>query len=73
MVSIVYSGLVGVGKLVKMGGYQVVDRPITRQNDLEIMSSKRKLESKDYVQIRATALTSDFGGSNHKLSAKPNT
>ena len=46
LVSIVYSGSVGVGKLVNMGRYQVVDRPSTLQNVLEIVSSKRKLEVK---------------------------
>ena len=55
-----------------MGGYQVVDGPTTLQNVLEIMKSKLKLVSKDLVQIRATAVTSGFGGSYHRLSAKPN-
>ena len=56
-----------------MVGYQVVNEPSTLHNVLEIMNSKRKLVSKDLVQMRATALTSDFGSSYHKLSAKPNT
>ena len=56
-----------------MGGYQVVNGPSTLHNVLEIMNSKRKLVSKDLVQMRETALTSDFGGSYHKLFAKPNT
>ena len=40
---LVYYGSVAVGKLVNMGGYQVVDRPSTLQNVLEIMNSKRNL------------------------------
>ena len=55
-----------------MGGYQEVNGPSTLHNVLEIMNSKRKLVSKDQVQIRAKALTSNFGGSYHKLFAKPN-
>ena len=55
-----------------MGGYQVVNGPSTLHNVLEIMSSKRKLVSKDKFQIMATALTGNFGGSHHKLFAKPN-
>ena len=47
LASLVYSGSVGVGKLVYMGGYQVVDRSSTLQNILEIIKSKRKLVSKD--------------------------
>ena len=47
LASLVYSGLVGVGKLVNTGGYQVVNGPSTLHNVLEIMNSKRKLESKD--------------------------
>ena len=43
LASLVYYGSVGVGKLVNTGGYQVVDRPSTLQNVLEIMNSKRKL------------------------------
>ena len=42
-----YSGSVGVGKLVNRGGYQVVNRPSTLHNVLEIMNSKRKLVSED--------------------------
>ena len=72
LASLVYSGSVGVGKLVNMGGYQVVNEPSTLHNALEIMSSKRKLVSKDKFQIMATALTGNFGGSHHKLFAKPN-
>ena len=45
--SLVYSDSVGVGKLVNMGGYQVVNGPSTLHNVLEIMNSKRKLVSKD--------------------------
>ena len=44
------SGLFWFGcgcKLVNMGGYQVVDRPSTLQNVLEIMSSKRDFVSKN--------------------------
>ena len=47
MASLVYSGLVGVGKLVNMGGCQAVNGPSTLHNVLEIMNSKRKLVSKD--------------------------
>ena len=47
LVSLVYSGSVGVGKLVNMGGYQVVNGPSTLHNVLEIMNSKRNLVSKD--------------------------
>ena len=47
LASLVYSGSVGVGKLVIMGGYRVVDGSATPQNVLEIMNSKRKLVSKD--------------------------
>ena len=47
MASLVYSVSVGVGKLVNMSGYQVVDGPSALQNVLEIMNSKRKLMSKD--------------------------
>ena len=42
-----YYGSVGVGKLVNMGGYQVVNGPSTLHNVLEIMNSKRKLVRKD--------------------------
>ena len=73
LASLVYSASVGVGKLVNMGGYQVVNGLCTLHNVLENMNSKRKLVSKDLVQMRATALTSDFGGSYHKLFTKPNT
>ena len=47
LASLVYSGSVGVGKLVNMGGYQVVNGPSTLHNALEILNSKRKLVSKD--------------------------
>ena len=47
LVSLAYSGSVGIGKLVNMGGYQVVIAPSTLHNVLEIMNSKRKLVSKD--------------------------
>ena len=47
LASLVYSASVGVGKLVNMGGYQVVNGPSTLHNVLEIMNSKRKLVSKD--------------------------
>ena len=47
LTSLVYSGLTGVGKFVYKCEYQVVDRPNTLQNVLEIMSSKRRLLSKD--------------------------
>ena len=47
LASMVYLGSVCVGKLVNMGGYQVVDGPSTLHNVLEIMNSKRKLVSKD--------------------------
>ena len=47
LASLVSSGLVGVGKFVNKGGYQVVDGPSAPQNVLEIMNSKRKLVSKD--------------------------
>tara|TARA_B100000963_G_scaffold316196_1_gene295840 strand:- start:129 stop:323 length:195 start_codon:yes stop_codon:yes gene_type:complete len=47
LASPVYYGSVGVGKLVNMSGYQVVDRPSTLQNVLEFMNSKRNLLSKD--------------------------
>ena len=73
LASLVYSGSVGVGKLVKTGGYQAVHGPVALHNVLEIMNCKRKLVSKDQVQIKATALTSGFGGSYHKLFAKPYT
>ena len=43
----VYSCSVGVGKVVYLGGYQVVNGPSTLHNVLEIMNSKRKLVSKD--------------------------
>ena len=45
--SLVYSDSVGVGKLVNMGGYQVVNGLCILHNVLEIMNSKRKLGSKD--------------------------
>ena len=47
LVSLAYSGSVGIGKLVNMGGYQVVIAPSTLHNVLEILNSKRKLVSKD--------------------------
>ena len=47
LASLVYSGPVNVGKLVKMGGYQEVNGPSSLHNVLEIMNSKRKLVSKD--------------------------
>ena len=47
LVSLVHSGSVGVGKLVNMGGYQVVNGPSTLHNVLEIMNSKRKLVGED--------------------------
>ena len=47
LASIVYTGSVGVGKLVSMGGYQAVNEPSTLHNVLEIMNSKRKLVSED--------------------------
>ena len=47
LASLVYSGSVGVGKLVNMGVYQVADRPSKPQNVLEIMNSKRNVLSKD--------------------------
>ena len=47
LASLVYSGSVGVGKLVNMVGYQVVNGPSTLHNVLEIINSKRKLVSKD--------------------------
>ena len=47
LASLVYSGSVGVGKLVNMGGYQVVNWPSTLYNVLEIMNNKRKLVSKN--------------------------
>ena len=47
LASLVYSGSVGAGKLVNMGGYQAVNGPSTLHNVLEIMNSKRKLVSKD--------------------------
>ena len=43
----VYLGSVGVGKLVNMGVYQIVNGPSTLHDVLEIMNSKRKLVSKD--------------------------
>ena len=73
LASLVRSGSVSVSKFVNMCVYQVVNGPSTLHNVLEIMSSKRKLVSKDKVQIRATALTSGFGGSYHKLSVIPYT
>ena len=47
LASLVYYGSFGFGKLVNMGGYQIVDRPTTLQIVLEIINSKRKLVSKD--------------------------
>ena len=44
---LVYYGSICVGKLVKMGGCQVVDRPSTPQNVLEIMNSKGNVLNKD--------------------------
>ena len=73
LASLVYSVSVGVGKLVNTDGFQVVDRPSTLQNVIEIMNSERNLVIKDQVQIRATVVRSGFGGSYHKLSTKPNT
>ena len=47
MASLVYSGSVGVGRLVNMGGCQAINGPSTLHNVLEIMNSKRKLVGKD--------------------------
>ena len=47
LVSLVYSGSVGVGKLVNIGGYELVNGPSTLHNVLEILNSKRRLVSKD--------------------------
>ena len=47
MASLVYSGSVGVGRLVNMGGCQAINGPSTLHNVLEIMNSKRKLVSND--------------------------
>ena len=47
LASLVYSGPVNVGKLVKMDGYQEVNGPSTLHNVLVILNSKRKLVSKD--------------------------
>ena len=47
LASLVYSGLVNVGKLVEMDGYQEVNGPSTLHNVLVILNSKRKLVIKD--------------------------